>query len=63
MSKGYADYLCVLAREIDREFRRDADGVEAPLFRAEYEEWLNYTLTSSLRPPEKSGQCKKAVVK
>lgn len=40
MSKGYADYLCVLAREIDREFQRDADGVEAPLFRTDYEGWL-----------------------
>lgn len=40
MSKGYADYLCVLAREIDREFQRESNGVEAPLFRTEFEEWL-----------------------
>ena len=40
MSKGYADYLCALAREVDREFQRDADGVEAPLFKKAFEEWL-----------------------
>ncbi len=40
MSKGYADYLVALAREIDREFQRDADGVEVPLLSKEYEEWL-----------------------
>lgn len=40
MSKGYADYLVVLAREIDREFQRGADGVECPLFSNEFKEWL-----------------------
>lgn len=40
MSKGYADYLCVLARELDRDFQREADGVEVPLFSNEYQEWL-----------------------
>lgn len=40
MSKGYADYLCVLARELDRDFQREADGVEFPLFSNEFEEWL-----------------------
>ena len=40
MSKGYADYLVAIAREIDRDFQRDADGVDVPLFRSEYEEWL-----------------------
>ncbi len=40
MSKGYADYLVDLAREIDREFQRDADGVEVPLFGNDYKKWL-----------------------
>lgn len=40
MSKGYADYLVALAREIDRDFQRDADGVDVPLFSTDYEEWL-----------------------
>ncbi len=40
MSKGYADYLVALAREIDREYQRNADGVEVPIFGKEYEEWL-----------------------
>ena len=40
MSKGYADYLVALAREIDLEFQRDADGVDVPLFSNEYQEWL-----------------------
>lgn len=41
MSKGYADYLCVMAREIDREFQRESDGVEVPLFCDKFKEWLN----------------------
>lgn len=40
MSKGYADYLVAMAREIDRDFQRDADGVDVPLFSNEYQEWL-----------------------
>lgn len=47
MSKGYADYLCVLAREIDREFQRESDGVEAPLFCDEFEEWLKTEVSES----------------
>lgn len=47
MSKGYADYLCVLAREIDREFQRESDGVEAPLFCTEFEEWLKTKISES----------------
>lgn len=40
MSKGYADYLVAMARELDRDFQREADGVEVPLFSNEYQEWL-----------------------
>lgn len=40
MSKGYADYLCVLARELDRDIQRENDGVEVPMFSNEFEEWL-----------------------
>lgn len=40
MSKGYADYLVAMARELDRDFQREADGVESPLFSNEFEEWL-----------------------
>lgn len=28
--EGYSDYLCVLDAEIQREFERDALGVEVP---------------------------------
>lgn len=41
MSKGYADYLVWSARQLDRELERDADGIEVPLFREEYTNWLN----------------------
>lgn len=40
MSEGYADYLCTLARELDRDFQRESDGVESPLFSNEFYEWL-----------------------
>lgn len=49
MSKGYADYLCVLAREIDREFQRESDGVEAPMFCTEFEEWLKSEISDGSR--------------
>lgn len=49
MSKGYADYLVAMAREIDRDFQRDADGVEVPLFSTDYEEWLKTKLTEGSR--------------
>ena len=40
MSKGYADYVIAIMREIDREIQREQDGVESPLFRDKFEEWL-----------------------
>ena len=40
MSKGFADYLIAMARELDRELWRDNDGVEVPLFSERYDEWL-----------------------
>lgn len=47
MSKGYADYLCALARELDRDFQREADGVETPLFCNEFDEWLKTEVSES----------------
>ncbi len=41
MSKGFADYVIASALEIDREIKREIDGVEVPLFNKEFEEWLN----------------------
>lgn len=40
MSKGYADHLLDMARHLDREFQREAEGVEVPLFKEKYEDWL-----------------------
>ncbi len=40
MTKGYADYVIAMALEIDREIKRELEGVEMPLFRQKYEEWL-----------------------
>lgn len=40
MTKGYADYVIAMALEIDREIKRELKGVEMPLFRQKYEEWL-----------------------
>lgn len=40
MSKGYADYLIVSAKEFDRELERELQGVEVPLFSEEFKEWL-----------------------
>jgi|GEM_PF-1614804 len=47
MSKGYADYVIDMMREIDREFQRESDGVEAPLFCDEFEEWLKTEVSES----------------
>ncbi|MDE6391719.1 MAG: hypothetical protein K2L59_00415 [Muribaculaceae bacterium] len=40
MSKGYADYVIAMMREVDREIQRELDGVEVPLFRDRFENWL-----------------------
>lgn len=40
MSKGFADLLVVSARQLDREIERELEGVEMPLFKEEYFEWL-----------------------
>lgn len=40
MSKGFADLLVVSARLLDREIERELEGVEMPLFKEEYYEWL-----------------------
>lgn len=40
MSKGFADFLVVSARLLDREIERELRGVEMPLFKEEYYEWL-----------------------
>lgn len=38
--EGYSDYLCVLDAEIQREFERDALGVEVPYMVRSYKEWM-----------------------
>ena len=40
MSKGYSDYLVALARQIDREFEREANGVEVPYLKEEFIRWM-----------------------
>ena len=40
MSKGLADQIVVSARLLDREIERKQKGVEMPLFKEEYYEWL-----------------------
>ncbi|WP_302149694.1 hypothetical protein [Bacteroides caecimuris] len=40
MSKGFADFLIVSARLLDREIERELEGVEMPLFKEEFYEWL-----------------------
>ena len=40
MSKGYNAYLCALARQIDREFEREANGVEVPYLKEEFIRWM-----------------------
>ena len=38
--EGYSDYLCVLDAEMQREFERDALGVEVPYMVRSYKEWM-----------------------
>ena len=40
MSKGYSAYLCALARQIDREFEREASGIEVPYLKEEFISWM-----------------------
>ncbi len=40
MSKGLADHIVVSSRLLDREIERKLRGVEMPLFKEEYYEWL-----------------------
>ena len=40
MSKGYSDYLVALARQIDREFEREASGIEVPYLKEEFIRWI-----------------------
>lgn len=40
MSNGFADFLVVSARLLDREIERELEGVEMPLFKEEFYEWL-----------------------
>lgn len=40
MSKGYSDYLVALARQIDREFEREASGIEVPYLKEEFIRWM-----------------------
>ena len=40
MSIGFADYLVVQAMILDRDLMRDLLGIEVPLFRNEFENWL-----------------------
>lgn len=40
MSKGFADFLVMSANLLDREIEREFDGVEMPLFKDVYYEWL-----------------------
>lgn len=40
MSKGYVDYVIANALHIDCEFKRDCDGIEWPIFKDDYLEWL-----------------------
>lgn len=42
MSKGFADHIINMARLVDREFQREHDGVEAPLFKESFYEWLKH---------------------
>lgn len=41
--EGYSDYLCVLDAEIQREFERDALGVEVPYMVEAYKKWMDET--------------------
>ena len=41
MSKGYSAYLCALARQIDREFEREANGIEVPYLKEEFIKWMD----------------------
>ena len=41
--EGYSDYLCVLDAEIQREFERDALGVEVPYMVKAYKKWMDET--------------------
>lgn len=40
MSKGFVDHVIYMALLIDREIKRELDGVEWPLFKDRYFEWL-----------------------
>lgn len=41
--EGYSDYLCVLDAEMQREFERDALGVEVPYMLEAYKKWMDKT--------------------
>ena len=41
MSKGYNAYLFALARQIDREFEREASGIEVPYLKEEFIKWMD----------------------
>ncbi|MCH5214358.1 MAG: hypothetical protein J1E97_04130, partial [Muribaculaceae bacterium] len=41
MSKGYNAYLFALARQIDREFEREANGIEVPYLKEEFIKWMD----------------------
>lgn len=49
MSKGYADYLCALGREIDRDICREMDGVEVPYLAEAFSLWLTNSEVSNLK--------------
>ena len=49
MSAGYADYLVAMAKLFDRELEREMNGVEVPLFKEEYEEWLQEQVAESTK--------------
>lgn len=38
--EGYSNYVCVLDAEIQREFERDALGVEVPYMVEAYKKWM-----------------------
>ena len=49
MSKGYADYLIAMAREIDRDIYREQDGVEVPYLAEAFGVWLMNSEASNLK--------------